>query len=229
LVAQSLTQGMGSRALSLLNWTFFKQSGTVGFEDYDRKRHFGTWINEPNDDSCQNTRAKVLVRDSVTKVTFKEGKKCEVERGTWKDPYTRNIYYSAADIQIDHFVPLKNAYQSGAWKWNFYTRCLYANYMGNPIHLISVQGKANMAKSDKSPDQWLPPNTTYRCEYLRNWLIVKLIWRLELTAGESEGIKKALIQYKCPLNGYSIDIADFQKQRNLIQASAQQCAYLKPQ
>lgn len=229
LLSQSWTQAVSQTTLSLLKWALFKENTLKTYEDYDRKKHFGTWVNDPNDHSCMNTRAKVLARDSATQVILKGSNNCEVDRGTWKDPYTRQVYHSASEIQIDHMVPLKNAYQSGAWKWNFYTRCLYANYMGNPVHLLSVQGQANMAKSDKSPDQWLPPNESYRCEYIRNWLLVKLIWRLEMTATESEGIKQALVKYRCPLNSYGISIRDFQTQRNLIQANAQECAHLKPQ
>lgn len=228
LMSQSWTKGTAQAALNLLKWDFFKNSKLQTYEDYDRQKHFGTWINDPKDDTCYSTRVKVLMRDSVTRVTFKGPRNCSVDTGTWRDPYTRKTYTSSSDIQIDHFVPLKNTYNSGAWKWNFYTRCLYANYMGNSIHLMSVQGSANMSKGDKSPERWLPPNEAYRCEYVRNWLIIKLIWKLELSPNESLGIRKILMGYHCPLNYYTITQQDFLVQRNLILSSAQQCAHLKP-
>ncbi len=228
LMGQTWTQGVAEASLNLLKWTIFKNQKVQVYEDYDRLKHFGTWVNDPNDNTCYNTRARVLVRDSKTPVTFKGPRNCSVDRGTWNDPYTKKTYTASSDIQIDHVVPLKNTYTTGAWKWNFYTRCLYANYTGNAVHLMSVQGSANMSKGDKSPERWLPPNESYRCEYVRNWLIIKLIWKLELTPNESLGIRNTLMAYRCPLNSYAITQRDFQAQRRLILASAQQCGHLKP-
>ncbi len=228
LIAGSWAQTKDSIYLNLLSWSHIRNSNPQRYEDYERDKHFGPWVNDPKDNNCYNTRAKVLIRDSVAKVTFKGPGNCSVATGAWKDPYTQTTYRSSADVQIDHYVPLKNAYVSGAWKWNFYTRCLYANYMGNSIHLASVQGLANMAKGDKSPERWLPPNQSYRCEYVRNWLIIKLIWNLELSTAESTGIRKILAGYQCPITSYVVSQKDIVNQRQLITTSANACAHLKP-
>ncbi len=228
LIAGSWGQTQDRIYLNLLSWSHIRNPKPQRYEDYVRDKHFGPWVNDPQDETCYNTRAKVLIRDSVAKVTFKGPSSCSVDTGAWKDPYTRTTYRSSTDVQIDHFVPLKNAYVSGAWKWNFYTRCLYANYMGNSIHLVSVQGIANMAKGDKSPERWLPPNQNYRCEYVRNWLIIKLIWNLELSTAESAGIRKILAGYQCPINSYVVSQKDIANQRQLITASANACAHLRP-
>lgn len=228
LLANGAAMGAEKITINLLSWNHFNNPNTQYYDDYEREKHFGPWINNPNDDTCYNTRSKVLMRDSKTVVTFKGPKNCSVDSGTWFDPYTRTVYRSSSDIQIDHLVPLKNAYTRGAWRWNFYTRCLYANYMGNSIHLISVQGSANMSKGDKSPDRWLPTNESYRCEYVRNWLLVKLIWNLELSPEEALGIRNTILAYHCPTNVYALSQKDLLTQRNIIISSMQQCSHLKP-
>lgn len=227
IINKALVSELRQEALNLLKWAFFR-TNPVSYEDYDRNRHFGRWINDPNDDTCYNTRAKVLMRDSKRQVTFKGPRNCSVNTGQWMDPYSGQVLSSATDIQIDHMVPLKHAYTKGAWSWNFYYRCLYANYVGNSVHLLSVRGRENMSKGDRSPDQWLPPNTYYRCEYVRNWLMIKLIWRLQMSENEIKSIQKVISYYRCPLTEYVLMLKDLTQQRKIIQENASLCSHLKP-
>ena len=82
---------------------------------YDRDE-FGGWIDVDND--CQNTRAEILIDNSKEEVFFRSFNNCVVDSGYWYDPYTDRHYSLAEDVQIDHFVPLKNAYISGAHEWS---------------------------------------------------------------------------------------------------------------
>lgn len=203
--------------LSLLNWILHTDSSNLPFEKYNRTHHFGRWINDPEDDTCFNTRAKVLIRDSEIPVSFKEKNHCVVDRGDWAEPYVGTEITSSGEIQIDHMVPLKNAYISGAWKWDYQARCLYANFMGNRFHLLSVNGRENMRKGDKAPDRYLPPNINYRCEYLENWLKIKLIWRLSMTRSEVEAIHHILEEHECDPRNFVFSFSDLADQRRLIQ------------
>lgn len=209
--------------LNLLKWTLHEEQRPVAEEDYVRKLHFGRWINDPTDDTCMNTRAKVLVRDSDGEVTFRNEKKCVVESGRWLDVYTNQEYTSSRQIQIDHLVPLKNAYISGAFKWDYKTRCLYANYMGFKDHLISSEAHQNMAKGDRGPEKYLPPELSYRCEYVKNWLTVKLIWGLNMTTDEIQAIHEVVTNYNCNPSDFRITKQELDDQRQFIGNNLEFC------
>lgn len=202
-------------AVYLLNWTLHK-SQNQPVDKYNRLTKFGRWINDPDDKSCFNTRAEVLARDSQTPVVEKPNNKCSVDKGYWLDPYTKTVFTESKDIQIDHVVPLKNAYDSGAWKWDFQTRCLYANYTENNFHLLSVNAHENMSKGDSAPDKYLPPNKSYVCEYIRNWLAIKLIWKLTMSTAETAAMDKAIYEYGCSKEQFGITKEFLNQQRTLI-------------
>jgi hypothetical protein len=60
-------------------------------------------------------------------------------------------------------VPLHWAHNHGAANWPKSQKRTFAN---DPHNLIAVEDNLNQAKSDKDPSEWMPPNQSYRCEYL---------------------------------------------------------------
>lgn len=211
---------------SLLNWSTQTRNGELKIENYNRKLKFGRWINDPNDDSCLNTRALVLVRDSIQNVIFKKTNHCSVESGSWNDPYTGKNFSSSTDIQIDHVVPLKNAYLSGAYRWNFKTRCLYANYLGAKFHLLSVNSSENMRKGDRAPDRYMPPNTEFSCTYLKDWLSIKFLWGLKMTTAEAAAISKLVKTNACDLIELQINDHEIQTQADFFKSKIDLCEKL---
>ncbi|QLY24327.1 HNH endonuclease family protein [Bdellovibrio sp. KM01] len=208
--------------ISLLHFDHHNEDfGNVG-QAYNRKQHFGTWIRPSEDHTCLNTRGLVLVRDSKVPVTYNTAG-CTVRSGEWDEPYTGATVHDAADIQIDHFVPLKNAYVSGAHKWNYSKRCLYANFLGNNFHLVSTDGHENMSKSDSTPQGYMPPNQAYRCQYLQQWLKVKLIWDLGLTPPEKLAVESLIQQNGCDLNMFQYSVGELQAQRQFMADNANLC------
>lgn len=210
-------------AVSLLRWTYHNNSDNRPAMKYDRKFHFGRWINDPNDETCYNTRARVLIRDSETAVSFKDKNHCVVETGRWADPYAGGTLLTSKELQIDHMVPLKNAYISGAWEWNFQTRCTYANYMGNTFHLVTASGHENMSKGDDTPEKYMPPNQSYRCEYLANWLKIKLIWNLRMGRSEVEAIRQEMKDSGCDGRKFKMSSLELKRQRKLIYENRYSC------
>lgn len=189
-------------------------------KDYDRDSQFGEWI-RPIKSSCLNTRGLVLQRDS--KVAVKTNDKCTVIGGDWYDPYTNQNYNDADDIQIDHVVALKNAYMTGAHSWSNSKRCLYANFLGNDFHLLSVNGPENMRKSDKSPLEYIPPNKAYVCEYLRHWLAIKYIWELRLTPREVTAIENELKANQCSTEDMTVTAQEIKQQRQYMETNKNLC------
>ncbi len=220
---QNVTQVIQARFYSLLNWRSHSRRANLEIENYNRVGQFGRWINDPKDEACLNTRAKVLLRDSSKNVIFKENNRCVVSAGAWKDPYTAKVFNLANDIQIDHLVPLKNAYMSGAHKWSFKARCLYANYLGYDFHLLSVLGVENMKKSDKAPDKYMPPQTSYACTYIRNWLAVKMLWGLSMTVNEATAIRNMISEQGCSTASFRISEAEFTRHRNYTRENMNLC------
>ncbi|MBO9665710.1 MAG: HNH endonuclease [Bdellovibrio sp.] len=216
VLSETFVSAAKTMVVNLMKWTVFNEDLPVPAEKYMRKLHFGRWINDPTDETCMNTRAKVLVRDSQGDVTYRNGKTCVVEDGKWQDPYTDTSLTSSRQIQIDHMVPLKNAYMSGAFNWDYKMRCLYANYMGFRPHLVSAEAHQNMSKGDGGPEKYLPPNEGFRCQYIRNWLAVKMIWRLALNPDEAQAIKTAVTQYGCNPADFRFTKADMDAQRQYI-------------
>ncbi len=215
-------QELSAKIYSLLDFDSHKEKyGNVN-EPYSRKKHFGTWIRDRRDNRCYNTRAKVLIRDSSVSVSFNRSG-CTVASGKWADPYSGRDYTQASEIQIDHFVPLKNAYISGAYKWDKLKRCLYANFLGNDFHLLPVFGNENSRKGDRTPEEYMPLNRAYYCQYLAQWLKVKLIWSLGLTPPEKEAIVSLVRDNHCDKNEMSYTSQELDQQRRFIADNMNLC------
>ncbi len=137
-------------------------------------------------DSACDVREAALMRDGEN-VAVGEG--CDVESGRWRDPYTTRTYTDPLDIDIDHLVPLANAYRSGASNWDEVGRERYAN---DPNNLLSVEDNANQEKGDKGPEAWKPPNRAVRCSYARRWISVKSEYDLTINPQEKAALRQML-------------------------------------
>jgi hypothetical protein len=211
-----------AKVLSLLQFSFHHINEGDSIEPYDRMLHFGGWIHDKRDATCFNTRAKVLIRDSKDQVGL-NSKGCTVLTGRWDEPYTGNEVAQAHEIQIDHFVPLKNAYISGAFKWNFEKRCLYANFLGNTFHLVSADATENQRKSDRTPERYMPPNQGYSCQYLAQWLKVKLIWNLSLIPSEKEALLNLIEQNHCHSSDFEFTLQELNQQKKFMNENMNLC------
>lgn len=219
----SLIQAAQRLVLNLLQWTLHNEFRPLPTDAYMRKLHFGRWINDPTDDTCMNTRAKVLVRDSDGPVSFRNGKQCVVDMGQWQDPYSGAAVADSRAIQVDHMVPLKHAYMSGAWRWDYKTRCLYANYLGYRNHLVPATVHENTSKGDRAPDKYLPSNEAYRCQYVKDWLTIKLIWRLNMTDEEVQAIHEVVTNLNCKVADFKVTQNDLINQRAYINDNIEYC------
>lgn len=152
------------------------------FPHWSGAEEFG-W--EAPDPSC-DVRDAALIRDGED-VEVREG--CDVTSGEWLDPYTGNTYTDPSEIDIDHIVPLANAWRSGASSWDEERRERYAN---DPEVLLSAEDNANQDKGDKGPEAWKPPRREYWCEYAVRWIIVKAGYELSVNSQEKDALEEML-------------------------------------
>ena len=120
-----------------------------GSQDGYSRDLFPHWITISG--AC-NTRETVLKRDGTGVVTDSA---CASTSGTWLSPYDGATWTAASDVDIDHMVPLSNAWKSGAASWTTSQRQGFANDLVNP-QLLAVTDNVNQAKGDKGPEDWKP-------------------------------------------------------------------------
>lgn len=167
-------------AVSVLNG--LKTGSTNG--GYKRSK-FKHWITK---NGC-DTRARVLKRDSKKRTT-KTGR-CTIRSGSWVSVYDGKRVTQASKLDIDHVVPLAEAWRSGAKKWNTATRTAFANDTGYRFSLRAVTASTNRAKSDRDPASWLP-RESFRCTYAKNWIAVKYRWKLMVDSRERMALRRVL-------------------------------------
>ena len=138
-----------------------------------------------------DTREEVLKRDSVSKPQV-DPYRCYVVAGDWYSPYDGAKLSDRGDVDIDHVVALKEAWDSGAWAWTESQRKAYANDMTDQRTLIAVTDRVNVSKSDKDPSNWMPPLRSEWCTYLGDWMSVKARWSLSMDQSEFGRIKNLL-------------------------------------
>jgi Protein of unknown function (DUF1524) len=151
---------------------------------YDRAL-FPHWITISG--SC-NTREQVLKRDGSSVVVDSS---CSPTSGSWYSPYDGATWTNAADVDIDHMVPLAEAWSSGAWAWTTSKRQTYANDLGGP-ELWAVTDNVNQAKGDQDPAEWQPSRTAFRCTYARAWIQVKWYYSLTIDSAEKSTLTSML-------------------------------------
>lgn len=164
---------------------------------YDRDA-FGTAWADVDGNGC-NQRDDVLLRDAVpdtVTVAPQGGCDHDVLAGTWVDPYTgRTLTFDdlkdlrqAQAIQIDHVVPLAEAWRSGASSWGSSRRRAFGNALAV---LLASDGPTNAAKGDDDPAAWRP-RRPYQCEYAVRWVAVKSEWSLSVDRSESRALREML-------------------------------------
>jgi hypothetical protein len=151
----------------------------------DKFRH---WT-DADRDGC-NTRAEVLLAEAVQPPST--GPKCALTGGSWYSPYDDQYLDSARKLDVDHLVPLAEAWDSGASAWTAKEREAYANDLDDPRALIAVSAASNRSKADQDPSTWLPPAAGYRCQYASDWVADKTRYQLSVDPGEEAALTEAL-------------------------------------
>ncbi|MEU4295019.1 HNH endonuclease family protein [Kribbella sp. NPDC026596] len=168
-------------ATELASLTVKAEGSTSGYS----RDLFPHWINQSG--TC-DTREQVLKRDG-TGVTVNSS--CQPTAGRWYSVYDATWIEQSSGVDIDHIVPLAEAWKSGANAWTTARRQEFANNL-TIAQLIAVSASSNRSKGDSDPASWKPTNTSVHCIYAREWIWVKYTYGLSLQSAEKTALQQML-------------------------------------
>ena len=185
---------IGLFVINCSNNSLVDQGGIVEHGDVDQntdcvvydRGDWNQWVDADKD--CQDTRQEVLNSENL----LGQADDCNITEGRWVDPYTGIEYVDPSDLDIDHFVPLAEAHESGGANWDQKTKELYANDLGYPEHLVAMSSSENRSKGKRDPAEWLPDSSQYWKQYVLDWVKVKVKWGLSADSAELVAIKSVL-------------------------------------
>ena len=186
------------KALAQLEKLTVRPTGPV-FPLYSRSRFGSGW--RDNDGDGQNERAEALIlwhRPGRSRVAleFATDRERRVVSGRWRCRFSGDWLRQASEIDIDHVVPLAEAWASGAHAWSPERRVRYANGFGirskRRSWLLPVTNSLNRSKGAKRPDQWMPPREEYAAHYAGLWIATKAYWGLSVCQAEKEALERIL-------------------------------------
>jgi hypothetical protein len=152
---------------------------------------FTHWV-DADGDGC-DTRDEVLISEAEDAPTVGSG--CSISGGRWFSYYDGVSQTSASALDIDHMVPLAEAWDSGARSWSSDVRQSYANDLGDYRTLVGVTAALNRSKGDQDIAEWLPPQQ--QCRYLREWVAVKHRWGLSVDSAEKSAMTALVSDQSC--------------------------------
>lgn len=152
--------------------------------DYDRVAAFGKWADFDGNGCSTRHDVLRLWAGATAGVTG-----CYPRDREFTDPYTGAVVRAGHGVQVDHVVALSEAWTSGAWAWSHERRVEFANDLRN---LIPTAGPVNQDKGDDRPDEWMPPDPGYACEYAAVYVGAKSHYGLAVVAAEEAALRAAL-------------------------------------
>ena len=164
---------------------------------YDRDL-FDHW-SDLDRDGC-DTRREVLIRDSRVDPVRDPNRTCWIVSGLWYSYYDDRWVQAPSSLDIDHLVPLAEAWDSGAHSWSPGRREEFANDEGA---LVAVTSGSNRSKGARDPAEWMPPNDDFTCPYVSAWVATKARWSLSVDRRESDFLH-GLLAGQC--TGTTLDI-----------------------
>lgn len=155
-------------------------------ETYDRNLFGGAWI-DADGDGC-DTRCEVLEAQRTTLPGGQSG---------WLSVYDNYPITTEGELDIDHVVPLAEAWRSGAWGWDPSRRIAFANDLDETRALVAVTAVTNRSKSDSDPAGWKPASPTAWCGYVDAWIAVKQKWNLTADLTEVAALRGMVAARTC--------------------------------
>jgi hypothetical protein len=189
LQAEATAGGPGTTNLSsLFNELSFEPEDASSAYDPALFEH---WI-DADGNGC-DTREEVLAAESQITVSYGNG--CTITAGQWYSWYDGATWTNPSDVEIDHLVPLQEAWHSGAYRWAPELRKAYANDLGYLHSLEAVTDEVKQSKGGQDPTTWMP--YLEPCRYITDWVSVKWRWNLTVDNSERDALNSAISYNRC--------------------------------
>ncbi|MFC8447724.1 HNH endonuclease family protein [Kitasatospora sp. NPDC057223] len=161
---------------------------------------FKHWV-DADHDGC-NTRKEVILREAVEAPEVGPG--CTLTGGRWYSIYDGVTVTDASALDVDHVVPLAEAWDSGASAWTAAERQAYANDLDEPRDLVAVTARSNRQKADKDIAEWRPIEAE-KCDYVARWTVSKTRWGQTVDTTEKNVLRD--LAATCPNETLTISLA----------------------
>ncbi len=188
------TDGADSSPLATDILEKLKVKGRTPKTGYARTEFYDGW---PNIEGC-SLRQRIIRREFGDTAKLADDD-CNVLSGEFDEPYTgQHLQFTekseiSKGVQVDHVVALSDAWQKGAQDLAKEDRY---NLATDPLNLLAVDAGTNQGKSDGDAATWLPPNKSFRCQYVARQISVKYKYHLWVTEAEKTAMSTVL--EKCP-------------------------------
>ena len=174
-----------ARVLTLLDGLAVANEIDGGYE----RELFKHWV-DADGDGC-DARREVLIAEAV--VAPSVGSRCSLSDGEWLSRYDgKTTSGNGSSFDVDHMVPLAEAWESGAHDWTADRREQYANDLGYADSLVAVSAASNRSKGARDPAEWMPPTAGVHCWYAAAWVQVKTRWSLTVDQAEADKLGSVL-------------------------------------
>ena len=150
---------------------------------YDRDAVFPGW-RDLDRDGC-NTRCEVLADEKRFDLP-------DLPSGGWFSVYDNVTTSNSSSFDIDHVIPMAEAWDSGGNVWSTERWTAFGNDLGDSRSLRAVSASSNRSKGDSDPGAWLPPYSGFRCQYAAEWVAVKSRWSLTVDPAEHAALTATL-------------------------------------
>lgn len=152
-----------------------------------RREEWSHW-DDIDGNGC-DARQDALIRSSLEPAVVDRSRGCSTVTGVWISPYDSFASRAPGDFDVDHLVPLANAFEAGGWAWDAGRRRQFAN---DQVGLVVVSASSNRSKGADTPDQWRPSNRASWCAFADTWVRVKEKWGLTVTTRERDALGQML-------------------------------------
>lgn len=119
-------------------------------------------------------------------------KACSIVSGEWIDPYSGDKVEDPSLMTVDHIVSISDANKSGGKDWTPEKKKEFANDKDNV--LLAVSKKSKESRDGKTIDKFKVDNEAYRCEFAKNYTLIKNKYELTVTDKEKKALSKALVK-----------------------------------
>lgn len=111
---------------------------------------------------------------------------CRITSGRWEDFYTGEIIDDAAKVTLDHIVPLKDAWESGTFKWS---RAKLLDWENDQSNLVITSIVTQTSKGNQGIGDWQPDSNGVACEYFNRYSAIKIENGLTFSSDEFDALE----------------------------------------